>query len=88
MWVHCNSVLENAQLKELTNAVEIIVVPFSFDLTEISAFRVCTSESGEIEPYTLLIFHNGHVECIDMEHHELKEIFRRYELQGTANTSH
>jgi hypothetical protein len=76
--IDCNIIMENKKIRELTGVESLILVPFSFDIDVIIAYRQSVDDEGNTEDYTVIYTDSGETWCIDIPYSELNKIYKNY----------
>ncbi len=78
MLVETNIIMNNIKIKELTGKESIILTPFSFDISMITAYRQSVDDDSNPEDYTVIYTEYGDVYCIDITYGEFNYMYKKY----------
>ena len=78
MIVDCKIVMTNIKVKELTGRESILFMPFSFDISMITAYRQSVDDDSTPEEYTVIYTEYGDTYCIDISYGEFNYIYKKY----------
>jgi len=78
MIIDCKIVMTNLKVKELTGQESILFMPFSFDISMITAYRQSVDDNGEAEEYTVVYTEYGDTYCIDITYGEFNYMYKKY----------
>lgn len=78
MIVDCNIIMNNIKIKELTGKESIILTPFSFDISMVTAYRQSIDDDSNPEDYTVIYTEYGDVYCIDITYGEFNYMYKKF----------
>ena len=78
MIVDCKIVMTNIKVKELTGRESILFMPFSFDISIITAYRQSVDDDSTPEEYSVIYTEYGDTYCIDISYGEFNYMYKKY----------
>jgi hypothetical protein len=70
--------MTNTKIKELTGQDSILLVPFSFDINIIVAYRQSIDDEGTLETYTVVFTEYGDNYCIDIPYSKFNNTYKTF----------
>jgi hypothetical protein len=78
MIVDCKIIMTNLKVRELTGQDSIILMPFSFDISMVTAYRQSVDDDSIPEEYSVIYTEYGDTYCIDISYGEFNYIYKKY----------
>jgi hypothetical protein len=78
MLVETKIVMSDLRVKELTGNDSIILMPFSFDISMVTAYRQSIDNEANPEDYTVVYTEYGDVYCIDITYGEFNYMYKKF----------
>jgi len=70
--------MENSKIKEMTGTEVLSFVPFSFNLSTVTAYRQSVDDNGDPEEYSVVYTEIGQVWCIDVPYGEFDYTMNKF----------
>ena len=78
MLVETKIVMTNLKVKELTGKDSVILMPFSFDISMVTAYRQSVDNEGNSEDFTVIYTEYGDVYCVDITYGEFNYMYKKF----------
>lgn len=78
MLVETKIVMTNLKVKELTGKDSVILMPFSFDISMVTAYRQSVDDEGDAEDFTVIYTEYGDTYCVDITYGEFNYMYKKF----------